>query len=43
MIDLDNRSANKECAMVGMDLHCEDLDECIIMYGDQEVSMEEHD
>ena len=43
MMDLDNSSVNEECAMMCMDVHCEDGDEDIIMYGDQGVSTEEHD
>ena len=31
MMDLDNSSVNKECAMMCMDIHCEDGDEDIIM------------
>ena len=42
MIDLDNSSVNKECAMMCMDVHYEDGDEDMIMYGDQGVSTEEH-
>ena len=43
MMDLDNTSVSKECVMVCMDVHYEDWDEDIIMYGDQEVCTEEHD
>ena len=43
MMDLDNSSVNKECAMMCMDVHCEDGDEDIIVYRDQGVSTEEHD
>ena len=42
MLDLDNSSVNKECAMC-TDVHCEDTDEDIIVYRDQGVSTEEHD
>ena len=42
MIYLDNTSVSKECAMVCTDIHYEDWDEDIIMYGDQGVSTEEH-
>ena len=42
MLDLDNSSVNKECAMMCTDVHCEDGDEDIIMYRDQGVSTEEH-
>ena len=41
-MDLDNTSENKECVMVCTDIHYEDWDEDIIMYGDQGVSTEEH-
>ena len=43
MMDLDNTSVSKECVMVCMDVHYEDWDKDIIMYGDQGVSTEEHD
>ena len=43
MMDLDNAGVSKECAMVCMDVHYEDWDKDIIMYGDQGVSTEEHD
>ena len=43
MLDLDNSNVNEEFAMMCMDVHCEDGDEDIIMYGDQGVSTEEHD
>ena len=39
-MDLDNSSVCKECAMVCMDIHYEDRDEDIIVYGDQGVSTE---
>ena len=42
-MDLDNTSASKEFAMVCMDVHDEDWDEDIIMYGDQGVCTKEHD
>ena len=42
MMDLDNSSETKECAMVCTDVHYEESDENIIMYGDQGVSTEEH-
>ena len=43
MMDLDNSSVNEECAMMCMDVHCEDGDKDIIMYRDQGVSTREHD
>ena len=43
MMDLDNGSASKKCAMMCTDIHCEDGDEDLIVYGDQGVSTEEHD
>ena len=43
MMDLDDSSVSKECAMMCMDVHCEDGDEDLIVYGDQGVSTEEHD
>ena len=43
MLDLDNSSVNEECAMMCMDIHCEDGDKDIIVYSDQGVSTEEHD
>ena len=42
MMDLDNTRVSKECDMVCMDIHYEDWDENIIMYGDQGVSTKEH-
>ena len=42
MMGLDNSSVSKECAMVCTDVHYEESDENIIMYGDQGVSTEEH-
>ena len=42
-MDLDNCSVNEECVMMCMDIHCEDGDEDIILYGDQGVCTEEHD
>ena len=41
MLDLDNHSV--KCAMMCMDIHCEDGDKDIIMYRDQGVCTEEHD
>ena len=43
MMDLDDNSVNKECAMVCTDVQHEDLDENIVVYSDQGVSTEEHD
>ena len=43
MMDLDNSSVNEECAMMCTDIHCEDGDKYVIVYGDQGVSTEEHD
>ena len=43
MMDLNNSSVDEECAMMCADVHYEDWDEDIIMYGDQGVSTEEHD
>ena len=42
MMDLDNNSVSKECATVCMDVHYEDWDWDIIMYGDQGVCTKEH-
>ena len=33
MIDLDNSSIGEECAMVCMEVHCEDRDEDLLVYG----------
>ena len=38
MMDLDNRSVNKECGMMCMDRHYEDGDEDIIVNSDQGIS-----
>ena len=43
MMDLDNTSVSNEYVMVCMNVHYEDWDEDIIMYGDQGVSTKEHD
>ena len=43
MMDLDNSGVDEECAMVCTDVHYEDWDEDIIVYGDQGVTTEEHD
>ena len=43
MMDLDNSSVNKECVLMCMDVHCEDGDENVMVYGDQGASTEEHD
>ena len=43
LLDFDNSSVNEECAMMCTDIHSEDGDEDIIVYGDQGVSTEEHD
>ena len=42
MMDLGNSSVNEECVMVCMDIHCEDGDKDVIVYGDQGDSTEEH-
>ena len=42
MMDLDNSSVNKECAVLCMDIYYEDGDNDIIMYRTQGVSTEEH-
>ena len=43
IIDLDNTSLSKECVMACMDVHYEDWDEDIIVYGEQGVCTNEHD
>ena len=43
MMDLDNTSVSKECAMMCTDIHYEDCDKDIIMYSDQGVCAKEHD
>ena len=43
MLDLDNSSVSKECAMMCMEVQYEDGDKDLIVYGDQGVSTEEHD
>ena len=40
MMDLTNTIVSEECAMVCTDVHYEDWDMDIIMYGDQGVSTE---
>ena len=42
MLDLDNSSVSKECAMMCMEVQYEDGDEDLIVYGDQGVCTEEH-
>ena len=41
MLDLDNSSVSKECAMMCMEVHYEDGDKDLIVYGDQGVRTEE--
>ena len=43
MLDLNNSSKSKECAMMCMEVHYEDEYEDLIVYGDQGVSTEEHE
>ena len=43
MLDLDGTSICKECAMMCTELQYEDLDEDIIVYGDQGINMEEYE
>ena len=43
MLDLDNSSESKECAMMCTEVQYEDGDEDLIVHGDQAVSTEEHD
>ena len=43
MMDLDNSGLGKECAMMCMEVHCEDGDKDLIVYAGQGVSTEEHD
>ena len=43
MLDLDNISVREECAMVCMELQYEDLSEDEVVYGDQEISIEEYE
>ena len=42
MMDLDNSSVREECAVMCMEVHYEDGDKDLIVYGDQGVSKEEH-
>ena len=39
MLDLDNSSVNKECAMMCMDVHCEDGDEDILCMETKEFAL----
>ena len=43
MMDFDNSSVCKECAMMCTEVHYEDGDEDLIVFGDQGVSTEERD
>ena len=43
MMDLDNSSVSEECAMMCTEVHYEDGDKDLIVYGDQGVRTEEHD
>ena len=42
MLDLDSTSVSEECAMVCMELQYEDASKNEVMYGDQEISVEEY-
>ena len=41
-MDMDNSSVNEKYAMMCMDIHCEDGDKDVLVYGDQGVSTEQH-
>ena len=43
MLDLDNISVSKECAMMCTEVQHEDEDEDIVVYGDQGISTEEYE
>ena len=43
MLDLDNTSVCKECAMMCTELQYEDADKDIVVYGDQGINTEEYE
>ena len=43
MLDLDNTSVCKECAMMCTELQYEDADKDVVVYGDQEINTEEYE
>ena len=43
MLDLDNISVSKECAMMCTEVQYEDEDEDVVVYGDQGISTEEYE
>ena len=43
MLDLDSNSVCKECVMMCTDLHYEDADEDLVVYGDQGTKTEEYE
>ena len=43
MLDLDSSSVSEECVMVCMELQSEDASEDKVVYGDQGISVEEHE
>ena len=43
MLDLDNSGVNEACAMMCMEVQCEDGGKDLILYGDQGVSTEVYD
>ena len=43
MLDLDNTSVCKECAMMCTELQYEDADEDVVVYGDQGINTEEYE
>ena len=43
MLDLNNVSVNKECAMICAEVQHEDEDEDLVVYGDQGISTEEYE
>ena len=43
MLDLDNSSVSKECAMMCMEVQHEDGDKDLLVYGDQGITTEEYD
>ena len=42
MLDLDSTSVCKECAMMCTELQYEDVDEDLVVYGDQGTNTEEY-
>ena len=43
MLDLDSTSVSKECAMMWTELQYEDVDEDVVVYGDQGINTEEYE